>query len=241
MTPNNPAQPSAAYTLHAGLKNPLQRAAELLAESAGPLFTRQKRLRLAIPGGSAMQAALLLKAILAETWSQVALTWVDERCVRSADADSNRGAALRAGIERDTAAGALLPLYQDDESPAAAVQRVSALLKLDFASGLDLVLLGMGEDGHIASIFPGAVSHGEAWVAHIPESPKPPPSRITLTHPFLQSAQRTVLVATGENKRAPLEHLLRQDPKLPAVGLPDLQIMTDLSITAPPLRSDTPD
>lgn len=236
-----------ACTLHAEQEAPFERAAELLAETAEALFQERNRLRLAIPGGSAMKAALLLKVKLGADWSRVALTWVDERCVAADDPDSNYGAARQAGIERGAAAATILPLFQKGESPQEAVDRVAAQLKNEFAAGLDLLLLGMGEDGHIASIFPDprtrppphtdTAAQASRWVEHIAQSPKPPPNRITLTRPFLGTARRAVLVALGEGKRAPLERLLSGDASLPAFGLSDLQVVTDLALPSPPFPS----
>ena len=233
-----------AYTLHAEQEAPFERAAELLAETAESLLRERERLRLAIPVGSAMAAALLLKVKLGANWSRVALTWVDERCVAANNPESNYGAAREAGIEWGTAAAAILPLFQTGESPSEAVDRVAAELEGEFAAGLDLLLLGMGEDGHIASIFPGAQSQPPSHtdsdsepanaaqfprrVEHVAHSPKPPPNRVTLTRPFLGTARRAVLLVLGEAKRAPLERLLSGDTRLPAFGLPDLQIVTDL-------------
>ena len=102
--------------------------------------------------------------------------------------------------------------------------------------------------GHIASIFPDprtphptytdtdtdAAAQAATWVEHIAQSPKPPPNRITLTRPFLGTARRAVLVALGEGKRAPLERLLSGDTRLPAFGLSDLQVVTDLAFSSSP-------
>jgi len=85
----------------------------------------------------------------------------------------------------------------------------------------DLVLLGIGEDGHTCSLFPGpagsAISEGAGWVAYVKDSPKPPPHRITLTYPVLNHAARVVFVATGEGKVDVLKTVLdRPEEGLPA-------------------------
>lgn len=71
----------------------------------------------------------------------------------------------------------------------------------------DLILLGMGPDGHVASLFPGhPLTHvKDKWIASIKDSPKPPPERITFTFPVLNSAANVAMVLTGANKADVLE------------------------------------
>ena len=124
----------------------------------------------------------------------------------------------------------MLPLFLDGEEGERAVARVAAVLSSDFDGALDAILLGMGEDGHVASLFPGRPAPEEAMVAHVTASPKPPPERVTLTRPFLATARHAVLLACGEGKRSALERLGRGDPSLPAHGLRGLTVVTDLAL-----------
>src|SRR5690606_11776660 len=95
----------------------------------------------------------------------------------------------------------------------------------------DLVIYGMGEDGHLASLFPGHPAlFAKGRVAHVPDSPKPPPERMTLTFDLLRAAGRALLVVTGEAKRPALQRVLAGDPELPANILPELTIVTDLEV-----------
>lgn len=82
----------------------------------------------------------------------------------------------------------------------------------------DLLLLGIGPDGHTCSLFPGheLLTEEDRWVAPIEDSPKPPPKRITLTFPVINHAARAVFVATGEGKVDVLSTILDK----PEVGLP---------------------
>lgn len=204
-------------------------AGETLAMALGRASRRVATVRLAISGGSAAKAmAPLIAAIPAEAWPQVALTWIDERCVPFADAESNRGSAHRQGLI-PAGLGHELPLWQDGETVPGALARIEQDLASHFDSQLDVVLLGMGEDGHVASLFPGhPVLAAGGLAAAITDSPKPPPARITLTLPLIQRAGAAVLLATGEGKRAALVRLLGRDPALPASHIDHLVVVTDL-------------
>lgn len=211
--------------------NPVAAASALLAEAIAEADGRRGAARLAIPGGSALAALAPARARLGAAWERVRLTWVDERCVPFADAASNRGEAYRGGaLDAVHPPAAELALFLDGEEGAGAVARVERALDAWFGGALDVLLLGMGEDGHVASLFPGwSAPHG-ARVAHVASSPKPPPERITLTRAVLATARCGILLATGEDKRAALRRLASGDAALPASGLPGLVAVTDLAL-----------
>jgi 6-phosphogluconolactonase len=211
--------------------DPVSSAARALALRLEGHLAGHERVRLAVPGGSALHALPAARRALGAGWSRVDLTWVDERCVPEADAESNRGAARRLGVLDDPAPRAVLPLFQDGETPAAAVLRVESALRERFAGALDVLLLGLGEDGHIASLFPSRAAPGPGLVAHVADSPKPPADRVTLTRAILETANASVLFAAGAGKRSALERLLAGDVSLPAHGLRGLHVVTDQETT----------
>ena len=139
----------------------------------------------------------------------------------SSSPDSNRGA-----LRVEPRPGRELPLYLDGEIPLEAVSRVRRALAADFDGALDVVVLGMGADGHVASLFPGRPPLPEL-AALVTDSPKTPAQRITLTRAMLATAQRTILVAAGAEKRTALTGLASGDASLPATGLPGLVVCTD--------------
>ncbi|HYN44164.1 MAG TPA: 6-phosphogluconolactonase, partial [Thermoanaerobaculia bacterium] len=83
---------------------------------------------------------------------------------------------------------------------------------------LDLVLLGLGEDGHTASLFPGhpALLETERLVVRVDGAPKPPSRRVTFTLPLLNAARAAVFVVSGRPKHAALARVLSGDRALPA-------------------------
>ena len=220
--------------------DPMKRAAEILTEVIARLAREVEVVRLAIPGGSALDVVPRSRSALGEGWSGVALTWVDERCVPEKHPDSNRGAAGRLGLfaskARDEADSGVPPrgvleLYCDGETPEAAARRATEALRREFSNAIDVSLLGMGGDGHIASIFPEHRHAAGEMVVHVSDSPKPPSDRITLTRRALETAQVSLLVAIGESKREALTRLVRGDASLSAHGLPGLVVVTDLILT----------
>ena len=213
-------------------REPFREAGRRLARQMWLCHEQQGAVRLAIPGGSVLAALAAARKFLdAELWARTQLTWVDERRVPLEHPDSNRGEAYRQHIlDPGDPPGAELPLFLEGEDPAQACRRVEAALEKDFDGGLDVLLLGMGEDGHIASLFPGCPwAPPPARVELVEHSPKPPSERLSLTQSFLASAPDAVLVVTGESKREALRRLLAGDPLLPASALPRLVVVTDLN------------
>jgi 6-phosphogluconolactonase len=209
-------------------QQPVEEAAVRLVAAVEAIQREQDAVRLAIPGGSALLPLRAARAALGLRWARVRLCWVDERCVPFAHADSNRGLAYRSGaLDAAHPPEVELPLWQDGETQDAAVARVESGLDQDFDAQLDVLLLGMGADGHVASLFPHVRPAATANAARVSDSPKPPARRITLTLRILRSARYSVLLATGEAKRPALERLARGDPALPACGLRGLVVVTD--------------
>jgi len=191
-----------------------------------------------VAGGSAAGAlGGLRRGLPADVWGRLLLTWVDERCVPLTHPQSNRGSAYRDGhLDPSSPPGLELPLYFDGETPLEACARVAAALRGEFQGGLDALLLGIGEDGHIASLFPGRPFErtGAPPVFAVPDSPKPPARRITLALSMLATAECPVLVASGAAKRDALARLAQGDPELPASALAGLTVISDLAFGRAP-------
>ncbi len=191
--------------------------------------------RLGVSGGSSMATLRVLREQLPKAlWASLRLTWVDERLVPSSSPDSNRGEAFRQGVlSMEQPVQTLLALVCDDESAEDAVRRSTSFFNRDFGGALDVALLGMGEDGHVASLFPGhwALS-SKAPIVAIDDSPKPPPNRLTMTFSVLAAPTvARIVVASGQSKKSALTRLVAGDRQLPSVQLGALSVVTDQQLT----------
>ena len=210
--------------------HPVAEAARQLAEA---IVSKGGQVRLAVAAGSvAPVLGAARRSLESGLWQRVSLTWVDERCVPFSHPASNRGAAYRDGhLEVEDPPRFELPLYLDGETAEASCARVERAFQKEFQGRLDILLLGLGEDGHIASLFPGRAPT-EAIVQVVKDSPKPPPMRITFGLPVLAEASTVLMLALGNAKLEALQRLQRGDPALPASALPRLNVITDLEVFA---------
>jgi len=147
-------------------------------------------------------------------WASVFVYWSDERRVPLDDPASNYAMAKAALLDHvPIPTDHVYPLVGD---PTSALRRIPA-----DATGrprFDLIHLGLGEDGHTASLFPGdpALREARALVAVVHNAPKPPPERLTLTLPVINAARAVLFMVQGAAKRDALAGVLRRDPALPA-------------------------
>jgi 6-phosphogluconolactonase len=192
-----------------------------------------------ITGGS---TALIFLGALRDAnveWSRITLYWGDERAVPPDHPDSNYGLAEQVLLQ-PLAGRAPNAVRMEGEAPdihkaAAAYQdRITANLG---SGALDLVILGIGDDGHICSLFPGhpGLTVTDRLVFAIDDSPKPPPSRITLSLPFVLASHRVWVVAIGPRKLPVLQHAVAKEPPATPLDLvvrqaKNLTILTDQEI-----------
>ncbi|MEV6300849.1 6-phosphogluconolactonase [Actinoplanes sp. NPDC051861] len=159
-----------------------------------------------------LRAVRELPASAAIDWSRVDLWWGDERFLPAGDPDRNETQAREALLDKlplDPARVHAMPASDGpdgDDASAAAERYASALTPLP---RFDVLMLGVGEDGHVASLFPGHPGLQETGTAAaVHNSPKPPPTRVTLTVPTIQSAEEVWLIAAGPDKAQPIGAVL---------------------------------
>ncbi len=170
---------------------------------------------LALAGGSTPKRVYELLAERDVDWDGVHLWLSDERCVPADHADANQRMVREALGDRGILHGVRGELEPEDAAWLYGREIVAAL---GDEPVFDVILLGLGEDAHTASLFPG---HPEVEAEHAPVlpirgAPKPPPERITFSLPLLRRARRLILLTAGEGKRDALARVLRDDDAAPA-------------------------
>jgi 6-phosphogluconolactonase len=163
-----------------------------------------------LTGGTTPGHAYALAAESEPDWSGAALWWGDERCVPPEDERSNYRLAYERLITR-LAAWPEVNRIQGELGGQAAADEYDTLLE---GVQLDLVLLGIGSDGHTASLFPGQPTLDEPSRRAIPAEAKLDPfvERVTLTVPVLCSAPEVLFLATGEPKAEAVERAFGRPP-----------------------------
>jgi 6-phosphogluconolactonase len=203
--------------------------ARLWVDEARHALAERGVLHVALAGGKTPQA--LYRAVAEEpdldyAWHRTHLWWGDERAVPADDSRSNAAAATRLLDSVPVPAAQVHAMEGGAEDLVAAAARYEAQLRAALAPGadglpeIDLVLLGMGADGHTASLFPGsaALEVHDRLACAVTDAPAPFPRRLTLTLPMLAAARRVVVVATGIEKSSAVAAAL--EPTDPAAAAP---------------------
>ncbi|KAM4747211.1 6-phosphogluconolactonase isoform 1-T2 [Rhinophrynus dorsalis] len=178
--------------------------------------------RLGLSGGSLIQ---LLSRELPKTAGLNTDGWkvafCDERLVPFTDPESTYGEYKRhfvpIGILSDSQFVTIDPSLPVEEAAADYTNKLKELFPGNDFPAFDLLILGIGPDGHTASLFPGhpLLEVTDKIVAPISDSPKPPPQRVTLTLPVINAAKTVVFVVTGEGKAAVLKRILQGEESDP--------------------------
>ncbi|MBI2265936.1 MAG: 6-phosphogluconolactonase [Armatimonadetes bacterium] len=199
-----------------------RKAASYIVEEARA--SRDRPFTLALSGGSTPREAYRSLADPSFSslmpWKRTHIFWVDERMVSPTDCDSNYGMVRNLLVSHISVPPENVhPFAGDLPSPEEAAARYEVELKEFFQLGrgqfpeFNLVLLGMGEDGHTASLFPSSKALLETRRLAVPaHSEKPPHSRLTLTLPVLNMAKKIIFLVTGKEKAYTVKRVLK-DPR----------------------------
>lgn len=183
----------------ADAKSVARRAADEILAAAAEAVASRGRFRIVLAGGTTPLAAYRLLAGEDAAWASWQVWFGDERCLPAGDPERNSTAAAQALLDRvPFPADHIFPIPAElGPEPAAAAYAGVIAPALPF----DLVLLGMGEDGHTASLFPGQAVADDALVVPVRGAPKPPPERVSLTPRALGDCRRMLILVTGAGKR----------------------------------------
>jgi 6-phosphogluconolactonase len=197
------------------------RALDLFVSAAQEAIAARRVFHVAIPGGRTPRRSLELLAQdpQAMMWSKIHVFWTDERCVQPDHPDSNYKLAVDTFLARVPIPESNVHRIPTDlATPCDSVRsyeqtlREVFCLKGDQVPSFDLIILGMGSDGHTASLFPYsyAAVEEESLVCRVsrPEGP----GRITLTAPVLRTARQIVVLVSGSDKASILSQVLKGKP-----------------------------
>jgi 6-phosphogluconolactonase len=206
-----------------------QAAADYIVRLAQESITAHGTFTIALSGGSTPKK---LYGLLASEsyrnqidWPHVEIFWSDERCVPVTDPECNYNMALEVMLSKlQLNANQIHRMPADESDPDAAAekytQEMRRVLGTDGTPAFDLIQLGMGPEGHTASLFPHQASLHEQERLILPVSvPKPPPPRLTFTPPLLNAAKHVLFLVTGAEKADAVQAVLegeRQPDEYPA-------------------------
>jgi 6-phosphogluconolactonase len=214
--------PSAAADVHIfpDLEALSRAAAVRFAHASVESISSKGTFSVALSGGSTPRGLYLLLGsdhyIRSIDWQHVHIFWADERCVPSDHEQSNFKLASDTFLSKVPVPSGNLHRIKGEEPPEHGAKEYEAALRQFFGQSeipaFDLILLGLGEDGHTASLFPGsaALAEQERLAVAVPKQP-PEPDRITLTLPVLNNALRIIFLVAGSAKAHILQKVL-EDP-----------------------------
>lgn len=204
------------------LANPEDVAAQacriIIAEAEAAILERQV-FRIVLAGGNTPRRTYEMLAGMVQEWNAWEIFWSDERCLPVDHAERNSRIALDAWLSRVPIPAGQIHAIPAEHGAANAAAEYSASIadKLPF----DLVLLGMGEDGHTASLFSSSGDHTTPVIA-VHSAPKPPSERVSLNYRILRASRKQLVLVTGAEKstallawqqgaKLPIAHAVRND------------------------------
>jgi len=192
-------------------------AVDIIASALSGEVNRAHRISLC--GGSTPEPVYRALAEVNLDWSNIEITFGDERCVAPDHNDSNFRMASGSLLSKVPLNGENVLRMRGELDPVDAAREYEDALRQRSNTEIyrhDLILLGMGEDGHIASLFPGtsAINENDRWVVsnHVSQKGE---NRITFTYPIINAARKILFLIKGQEKRAVVDRVLSGQSNLP--------------------------
>lgn len=184
-----------------------------LAEQA---ISEKGNFKIVLAGGSTPEKVYQLLAHAETDWSKWMIYYGDERCLPADDKERNSIKAGHTLLEKVNIPSSQIYTMPTELGTVEAAKKYR--LTIAEVDQFDLVLLGMGEDGHTASLFPGHQNNLEETVHEIYNSPKPPPERISLSANTLANTKKLFFIVTGVSKVEPVNQW-KQGAELPVATI----------------------
>lgn len=200
---------------------------------ASECLAQRGRFSIILAGGNTPRSLYRRLRHLLTDWRQWHIYFSDERCLAAGDPERNDSMASDAWLDHVAIPADQIHRVPAGDDASAAASAYSAVLAQ--APGFDLALLGLGEDGHTASLFPGdsRIESGAELAIAVTDAPKPPPRRVSISASCLGTADSVWFVVTGESKRQALDAWFAGAPLPPQWILPraGVDLFTDIAIS----------
>ncbi len=184
--------------------------------SAEKAIAARGSFKIVLAGGSTPEKIYQQLASTKTDWSKWMIYYGDERCLSAEDKERNSIMAANALLSKvDIPKANIFTMPTELGAVEAAKKYRDTIANVE---QFDLVLLGMGEDGHTASLFPGHLHDNEETVHEVYNSPKPPSDRISLSAKTLANTRELFFIITGESKQDPVK-LWKQGTNLPVASI----------------------
>ena len=194
-----------------------RRAADAIARAASQAIGRKGSFRIVLAGGSTPRAVYQRLPQADGDWRRWHVYIGDERCAPAGHADRNDAMARAAWLTHVPIPESQIYMMPAELGPHAGAARYAETLAQ--VGDFDLVLLGLGEDGHTASLFPNVdARRTQADVVPVHAAPKPPPERISLSAARLSRSEQVFFLVAGAGKRQALASWMRGD-SIPAADI----------------------
>jgi len=195
-----------------------QAASKFILETAQRTIVQSGKFRIVLAGGHTPELTYRLLQAVPSDWSCWHIYYGDERC---SEVGRNSAMASQAWLNEVAIPATQIHPIPAHLGPHEGARRYDELLRGEGILPFDLVLLGMGEDGHTASLFPGHI-HAQMELVHpVVNAPKPPPERISLSVQVLSRTHHLLFLITGANKHEAIVRW-REGEKLPIAKISSL-------------------
>jgi len=204
--------------------------ASRIATLASRSIHQRGSFHIVLAGGTTPRAIYHQLCTIKTDWSAWHIYFGDERCLPRADSGRNDSMVQEAWLSKVAIPAGQIHFIPAELGPQEGANAYAQVLTN--ADHIDLVLLGLGEDGHTASLFPGHIHNGQELVLAIHDSPKPPPERISLSATMLGRGENVWFMVNGIGKREALKRW-QQGEKIPASTIHPrhgVDIFTDLDL-----------